>query len=207
MNNWRGAPMEVQQAPQNLPGPTLQGLQLEVFVPLAKLSQRPGREHLSDEVDVVFLLVHPRGIDFHDVLVVYGFQHLHFTEQPLPILLAGHKLIHMHLVPCHFDPQVFVERLEDRLVRPSSKNLVVPTVPIPRIPFNDTRVVFVGPDEVFWLGCSAVRICSAHFALCVHVLRTFFAGRFAFQIRPRAPRRVAHLRAPSRVFRGICFRS
>jgi len=79
--------------------------------------------------------------------------------------------------------------------------ITYPTVSIGGIPFDDSRVVFVGTDDVFRLVLLALGIHSAHHALCVHVLRTFFAGGFAVQVRPRALGRVGHVHVRRRPIR------
>ena len=65
------------------------------------LSQCARSEELGDEVDCVALLLKPGVVEGHDVLVLQLFQHPDLGEQPIPVLLGGHQLIHPYLIPRH----------------------------------------------------------------------------------------------------------
>lgn len=61
------------------------------------LSQRARREHLCDEIHRIRLLIQPRIIERHDILVLQLLQHTNFCKQPVPAAYSSDALHDRHM--------------------------------------------------------------------------------------------------------------
>mmetsp|Transcript_12769 Transcript_12769/g.46711 ORF Transcript_12769/g.46711 Transcript_12769/m.46711 type:complete len:257 (+) Transcript_12769:2907-3677(+) len=102
---------------------------------LAILAQSPGGEDLSYEVDFPARLIHPRVVQFDDVLVLEVPQQVDLLLQALTLLLGAEQALRVQLVPRHLHALLLVECAIYRLGGSHAQHFARPSIAASRVHF------------------------------------------------------------------------
>ena len=118
--NGRILAVQVLQAREQLPGPLLHSLQLQMLMALPVLSQVARGEELSDQVDAVVILILPSPVAPYDVLVFQPQASGHLSDNIVHLGIIQVQSGLQDFAPGNVYPSSLVEALVNVLEAPCS---------------------------------------------------------------------------------------
>lgn len=121
--------MKILQSLKDLFGPFLEDLNGDVAVLLAVIPEVPGGADLSDEIDIVALLVLPHAVTDDDVLVAEGSEQLNFRVKAIDENRVFAEVSQPNLIPRHLDSFLLIKRTVYLLHCSATKKIAVTPEP------------------------------------------------------------------------------
>lgn len=121
--------MKILQSLKDLFGPFLEDLNGDVAVLLAVIPEVPGGADLSDEIDIVALLVLPHAVTDDDVLVAEGSEQIHLRVKAIDENRVFAEVPQPNLIPRHLDSFLLIKRSVNFLHSTATKKIAVTPEP------------------------------------------------------------------------------